>query len=575
MSYYRDQSGPGLPPHNSANHYYRGSDDPHGRSNIPYRRNENPYQDYAQVYRRMGEPYQRIDVPYQKRRDEPHPASDNQHGLVRGSRVFEEDWNNRRLQNGYGSRWFSGDGFQYDIYKPELGVYSFKHRPDPVIYEVDHLVTFEISPKLGMKSHRDGLERLSHMQLTSGVWTMRYLLSIDDREIVITEKSTRKELESFPISHVHDPVNITSNDPKELYDDIVMFTVQGDMSRKLSEMHIFQSIGKPGQDIVNDIEAARMGKFPRIVKEQSPSVSSQRFPLYSPPKLPQRSLGASVFEADIDLLNQCFDSIERFVISLQQAALAKKKLDQSRSSGMVDANTLEVMARKAEAPSARKFVDVFQKFKFALNLLPKLRYILKDPNAQELTHMLFAPLSLVVQASRDAQGQPRLASSVTSPLLNRDTCILLDTSLRGHEIALWRQLGDSWNIPAQLWKGPSPPPYIPRFTNDSTTTSLAGNLEPGSQGMSGVQNGGPGSQMSASHSSASIDPKQEEFLQRLRARNAKVCRIIKDRFGSNPKELTVVNGEYVEVLEDTKNWWKVSNIRNTSGFIPNNIVAKV
>lgn len=126
-----------------------------------------------------------------------------------------------------------------------LGVYSFKHRPDPVIYEVDHLVTFEISPKLGMKSHRDGLERLSHMQLTSGVWTMRYLLSIDDREIVITEKASRKELESFPISHVHDPVNITSSDPKELYDDIIMFTVQGDMSRKLSEMHIFQSIGKP------------------------------------------------------------------------------------------------------------------------------------------------------------------------------------------------------------------------------------------------------------------------------------------------------------------------------------------
>lgn len=95
-----------------------------------------------------------------------------------------------------------------------------------------------------MRNHKDGLERLKHMQVTSGVWTMRYLLSVDDREIVITEKTSRRELESFPISRVFDPVNITSDDPQELYNDIIIFIVEGESSRSASEMHIFQSIGK-------------------------------------------------------------------------------------------------------------------------------------------------------------------------------------------------------------------------------------------------------------------------------------------------------------------------------------------
>lgn len=123
--------------------------------------------------------------------------------------------------------------------------YNAFGRPDPAIYEVDHLVTFDVSPKLGVKNHKDGMERLKHMELTSGVWTMRHLLSIDDREIVITEKATRKELECFPISRVLDPVNITTSDLQEIYNNIIIFIVQNENSKNAAEMHIFQCIGKP------------------------------------------------------------------------------------------------------------------------------------------------------------------------------------------------------------------------------------------------------------------------------------------------------------------------------------------
>lgn len=549
MSHYLDQSGSGMP------------------------------QDYNDQYSRI-DPYQRRDVR--------HRMADDQHGRGRGSRVFGDGTHSLRPQDGHDVRRPSGDGFRSDSYRVAGGPNS--KRPEPAIYEVDHLVTFDISPKLGMRNHKDGLERLKHMQVTSGVWTMRYLLSVDDREIVITEKTSRRELESFPISRVFDPVNITSDDPQELYNDIVIFIVEGESSRSASEMHIFQSIGKCGQDLIDDIEAARKGKFPRPLEKKdgerhhSAQHDNSHMPVNG--KAPSRSSSAAhidTYDADADILYRCFDSIESFVASLQKAANAQKKLDDGRSRISLDANELQTLMNKARPPPAREYIDVFQKFKFALNLLPKLKHRLNNPNAQELTHLLFSPLAVVVESSSDPQGKPKLASSVTSPLLNRDTCILLDTSLHANEISLWRQLGDAWNIPAELWTGPPPPPYTPQFTDNSKPAHLQ---DPGSehQGSTHAQNGvrreesgiKSAQDKAGTHSMETpINPKQEKFLQDLRAKNAKVYRVTSGRESKNQKELTVIEGEYVEVLEDTKKWWKVSNINKESGYIPSTIVNKV
>lgn len=43
----------------------------------------------------------------------------------------------------------------------------------------------------------------------------------------------------------------------------------------------------------------------------------------------------------------------------------------------------------------------------------------------------------------------------------------------------------------------------------------------------------------------------------------------------NSKELTVRQGELVEVLDNAKNWWKVENFRSESGFVPKNLLEDV
>lgn len=75
----------------------------------------------------------------------------------------------------------------------------------------------------------------------------------------------------------------------------------------------------------------------------------------------------------------------------------------------------------------------------------KLKAHIHDPNAPELVHFLFTPLSLIYEASRDpSQGNRDLAASVVSPLLTREAKELLLNCLTSKETDLWMSLGDAW-----------------------------------------------------------------------------------------------------------------------------------
>ena len=177
-----------------------------------------------------------------------------------------------------------------------------------------------------------------------------------------------------------------------------------------------------------------------------------------------------------------------------------------------------MLTMRARPPPAKDFIDVFQKFKLSFNLLvrlasktahaktltytlvtllyvllcsfqAKLKAFIHDPNAPELVHFLFTPLSLVVEASKDPrQGTPDLATKVVSPLLSNEARDLLRNCLTSKEAELWTSLGDAWTICRYVanyllcdvtsfglvvtctrvcrdeWKG-YVPPFTPRFSD--------------------------------------------------------------------------------------------------------------
>ncbi|XP_011686748.1 PREDICTED: epidermal growth factor receptor kinase substrate 8-like isoform X2 [Wasmannia auropunctata] len=77
----------------------------------------------------------------------------------------------------------------------------------------------------------------------------------------------------------------------------------------------------------------------------------------------------------------------------------------------------------------------------------------------------------------------------------------------------------------------------------------------------------------APRAAAGIERAQEAWLDELVARHAKIVQVTYPRTANNDKELTVVRGEYLEVLDDSRKWWKARNSRGQVAHVPHTIVT--
>ncbi|GLH12900.1 Epidermal growth factor receptor kinase substrate 8-like protein 2 [Gryllus bimaculatus] len=66
---------------------------------------------------------------------------------------------------------------------------------------------------------------------------------------------------------------------------------------------------------------------------------------------------------------------------------------------------------------------------------------------------------------------------------------------------------------------------------------------------------------------------QSRWLEELRSRGAKIVQVTYPRTANNDKELTVIRGEYLEVVDDSRKWWKARNSRGHVAHVPHTIVT--
>ncbi|KAK2585210.1 hypothetical protein KPH14_009916 [Odynerus spinipes] len=337
------------------------------------------------------------------------------------------------------------------------------------------------------------------------------------------------------------------------------------------------------------------------------------------------STSSEKYERDVTILNHCFDDIEKFIARLQYAAAASRELERRRRNRKSKKRNLGdgMLTMRAKPPPEMEFIDIFQKFKLSFNLLAKLKAHIHDPNAPELVHFLFTPLALIVDASHDTNYDPNLPGKVVSPLLTREAVNLLINCVTSKETELWHSLGDTWLIPRDQWKG-HVPPYHPIFTDgwspeypipaeDRDHDHLASLLNADKQKRDELpeqqndpyynhrdadeshyssdyleyesreeragteyfdRNYGPGSELyERAPRGAGMERAQEAWLDELLARNAKIVHVTYPRTANNDKELTVVRGEYLEILDDSRKWWKARNSRGQVAHVPHTIVT--
>ncbi|XP_056870410.1 epidermal growth factor receptor kinase substrate 8-like protein 1a [Takifugu flavidus] len=279
-------------------------------------------------------------------------------------------------------------------------------------------------------------------------------------------------------------------------------------------------------------------------------------------------------EREVEIMNHCFDDVERFMARLQQAAEAQRVLSQrtkkrSKKSNKKEEPSDNSLAMKASPPPEEEFLDIFQKIKYSLCLLARLQPYITQPDAPQLLHPVFVPLDLMVKTT----GGPALGASVVSPAMTTGAISLLQEHLTNGEKDLWKSLGPNWTLPcSQL--SVAVPPYSPAFldgwqprTHDSTGRPREDPIE-SQHKQDALKQRRTSQNMQMEDRGYRTDGVGTSVL----PEGDRLYRCSYDFLARNHTELSVLQGETLEVLESSDRWSKCRNRFEEIGCVPSNIL---
>jgi epidermal growth factor receptor kinase substrate 8 len=336
---------------------------------------------------------------------------------------------------------------------------------------------------------------------------------------------------------------------------------------------------------------------------------------------------SSKIQHELNVMNHCFDDIERFVQRLQATQESIKTLEKCKRKPktLKRKNLSEDML-----PQPQQLVDIYQKFKCSFNLLAKLKAYIHNPNSPELVHFLFNLLDLIYNTTYRG-----VAETVWQPMITRETKDLLSNCLTTKEQALLYSLGDAWTTsPDEIKLQPHLYQHIDlnqiyspvffdgwasniHFQDDPCQSALVQPTQVQPNRYAQVQQQSvlfkgrgnetyPSNQQRpivhanqlpnnviehhtttnlavstgvSSSAAASAAPttgpsniknydEMKKWAVDLSYRGGKVYEVVHDRNGNNDKELTIKSGELLEVLDDKRNWWKLRNFYGIIGHAP-------
>ncbi|XP_029292928.1 epidermal growth factor receptor kinase substrate 8-like protein 1a [Cottoperca gobio] len=283
-------------------------------------------------------------------------------------------------------------------------------------------------------------------------------------------------------------------------------------------------------------------------------------------------------EREVEIMNHCFDDVERFMSRLQQTAEAQSVLNQRRkkksrkSKKKKEDQGDDLLTLKALPPSEEEFVDIFQKIKYSLDLLDRLKSSIAQPDAPELLHPIFVPLSLMVKTT----GGPALGALVVSPAMTSGAVSLLQEHLAEGEKELWTSLGPNWTSPCSHLSV-SVPPYSPVFLDgwqpqayDSTGQLFEDPIE--SQHKQDALRESREARTLQDQARHTAEGPGEVEENGLPPEGERLYCCSYDFVARNSSELSVLQGETLEVIESSKRWWKCQNRFDQIGFVPSNIL---
>lgn len=455
---------------------------------------------------------------------------------------------------------------------------SLNNMLDKFQYRVEHLFTCDLDGK-ELSGVPDCVERLTLLDGMGRVWGQNMVLAMKRAELVLNDFETKEELDSIALSDV---VEVQSVLDAGVFNSLLTVSVQNgrkakpsvflfqcdEMRADLVEKHLSQllsrrheiasissySVGSPpprekplllwtAPDYEDDTTASEV----TLQEEEEPYPSREQTPV------PQLTATEEHFytelDRNVDILNHIIGDVEIFMgkISAILAKNGKKKKKKKKVDGM---------------PSAEEFAVCLRKIKSGFNLLGDLNGKINQPSAPDFVHSLFAALGYVV--AHCPEGVPR---SILAPVLTPVSVQLMVDEVTEEEERLWQSLGEAWSTTStQLAEIEDIPTYHLQFFDGWEPPEVNAASEPHEQ-MDRQPSYRP------SHTTPKWKPPRQEVTKR--SGEPEYMLVMYDFTSRNQRELTIAKGETVELLDKSKQWWKVSNAQGEEGYVPNNVLQSL
>ncbi|KAM4740164.1 epidermal growth factor receptor kinase substrate 8-like protein 3 [Anableps anableps] len=471
-------------------------------------------------------------------------------------------------------------------------------------HKVEHLFTCDLNGK-DLRNITDCVERLKVLDQTGRIWGQNMILEVRGASLLLVDYETKEELESLSPYEMKEILALLDS---EVFDSLLIISVQNrrkpattvflfqcddvradyvarELMRALSQKSEGSQLSSNGH-VVGANERVRDPNNDSMPPWTAPDNADDNFPepeldlrryreegnvpppMPAPPLPPPRPY--TELDRNVDILNHIITDVEIFMgkISAAEAKKGKKKKKKKKGKGMDG------------MPPNEEFTECLHKIKYGFNLLGELNGKISNPGAPDFVHSLFSALAFICSHCSET-----LPPSIVAPLLTPQCIRLLSEEASSEEDNLWQSLGDAWNIPSTKWpeEDEDIPTYNLQFFDGWQPPEVTGELPP-SEPESRQESPQPPPSLQPSHPAGHNTQvlsyakwKRPEERQKPRPVEVKLrdMRVKYDFISRNQRELTVTRGEVVDLLDMSKQWWKVRNSRGEEGYVPNNVLEDV
>ncbi|KAM4738207.1 epidermal growth factor receptor kinase substrate 8-like protein 3b [Anableps anableps] len=502
---------------------------------------------------------------------------------------------------------------------------SLNRNPDNFQVRVEHLFICELDGQ-EVKTEEDCVAKLKQLDSKGRLWPQEMILEIKGSYVVLCDIETKAEMDSIPLRSIMKTRAVLDSCA---FNSLLVIMVQ-ELRKRAPQVFMFQCEETGAEIIKADLDKAlergggdmdsrrmtpdisqqnsasfRRGGFspvqqeenlppadyvgpqwdnrqPDFIPDSRPYSPQEEMSHYSDFHDPEMAIQQAEMERSTEIFNHILTDAEIFMGKVTQAINKSPEKEGKNKMKLLKKKKPKSNAPSPNLPHWDEYASYLKKIKYGFNLLSRLNGALNNPSADQYVHFLFSFLGNAVPLYPQ-----ELPQTIISPLLTDEAVRFLDQVLDPQEKHFWVNLGKCWTTARSYWSG-DVEPYIPEFydgwqplapihlspefhRNRPLSRNNSQRFPPGP--MNNGQNYSPRAVVQRpeerSNGLMKSQPPQYPTEPPLH------MRVMYNFSARNIQELTVMQGEVVQVVQKSRPWWLVRNSRNEEGNVPPNILEPV